>query len=39
MDHWKNAPEKKICLRDLDLRLEEDVENQMDGKCEKRRGI
>jgi hypothetical protein len=37
MDHWKNGSEEKRSLRDLVL--EEDVENQMNGKSEKRGGI
>jgi hypothetical protein len=36
MDHWENGSEKNRNLRDLVL--EEDVENQMDGIGEKRRG-
>jgi hypothetical protein len=37
VDLWKNGSEKNRSLRDMVL--EEDVEKQMDGKGEERRGI
>jgi hypothetical protein len=37
MDHWKNGSEKNRGIRDLVLK--EDVENQMEGKGEKRGSI